>query len=455
MRQLKRARFVSTAAPIAIARIFQQATLDEIRGRYLRSSSPYSQLRPQLTALLDIWAELASDRSNPLMASVRSIVEEDTRRAAVVLCDARLTSDVRAELDISPKLQGLEVLAQYWLRQEVWYERLILFGNPYWYELSMFAAPRSPMFDLVRFAWVPGRVAQEPLLKLMPHTAQVDPAPEDTGIDDVDDSAEDDRWLTDDRMSELVLLGGQEHRRGKDSHEELVEVVRALPVLVEGGGGVFLEAEDGSSVLVLDLEEEERRRVHRIPVEDVAEGTFVLLRSGGAGDHVVPVADVILGSRRNAVRTMQREWKNRLREIVRQSSLLEVSIRLLDFGAVRAEEGNVRRWMWQRSIRPQDRADFDAILRLVGLESDRDQYWAAMAAIDRAHLRAGQVIRKALLDQVRKADLGALERRGRMEFDLPGEATGAMVACRVLSVAKQHLDVAAANVGKLISMGNL
>jgi hypothetical protein len=452
IRNVRRARFVSTAAPLALATIYRPTALEEMRERYLRNAFPYPRLRPLVVSVLDMWAGFVADWSNPLMNAVQTIIGDGEGRDAIVLADPRLAGEVRAALRALPPLAALDVLTQHDMRREIWFERLVLFGNPAWYDSSLFAAPRGAAFELVRFSWVPGRISQAPLLSAITWTEQADKTLDGHEVDAADDAGGDDGWLNDSRIADLIVLGSEEHRPARDAQQELIEVIWARPVLLEGGGGVFLETEDHASVLILDLEEDERRRVHRIPVDDVVVGTYVLLRSGGAGDHVIPVADGILGARRDALRAMQREWKKRLREEVRRSSLLEVSLRLLELGAVRAEEGNLRRWIWERSIRPQDRADFDAILRLVGLDGERDRYWSAMGLIDRAHLRAGQVIRKALLEQVREADLGALQEGGRMEFDLPGEETGGMVACRVLQIGRQQVQVPIGNVGKLLHL---
>jgi hypothetical protein len=77
-----------------------------------------------------------------------------------------------------------------------------------------------------------------------------------------------------------------------------------------------------------------------------------------------------------------------------------------------------------------------------------------MALIERAHIKAGQLIRRMLLEQVMKSDLAELERVGSMEFDLPGTGTGRMVAFRVVRSASEPVVISAANVGRVLNAGD-
>jgi hypothetical protein len=251
-------------------------------------------------------------------------------------------------------------------------------------------------------------------------------------------------------LQEIVHRANAVNAAGSQRHD----LIRALPVALEGGRAVFLDAEDGATVLVLDLAERGKSRVRRIPTADIEEGVFVLLRAGGGGDYVLPVADAVLGRRATECRKLQRDWKTRLRAQVEVHGLFETSIALLEHGGVRAEEGNVRRWMWDRNIRPREYADFLAIMRLTGLDADVTRYWNTMALIERAHIKAGQLIRRMLLEQVMKSDLTELERIGSMEFDLPGTGTGRMVAFRVVRSASDPVVISAANVGRLLNAGD-
>src|SRR5207245_9573727 len=96
-------------------------------------------------------------------------------------------------------------------------------------------------------------------------------------------------WLSDLSFAEVLRDVGRD--AGGDAAKE---TVRARPFLLEGDRVVFLEAEEKASALILDLEEHDEDRLQRLAVDDIAEGMYVLLRSAGGGDYVVPVADTLL-----------------------------------------------------------------------------------------------------------------------------------------------------------------
>jgi hypothetical protein len=147
------------------------------------------------------------------------------------------------------------------------------------------------------------------------------------------------------------------------------------------------------------------------------------------------MADNLLGKTAQYVRNCQREWKSRLRRAVLASSLIEVSVRLLDAGSTCANEMNVRNWMSARNIKTHDPRDFAAIMHVVGLEDQTEEYWGAMAAISRAHQRVGQQIRRVLLRRLQEVDLASLERDGRLEISLPGVDAGSLTAFRIIDLA--------------------
>jgi len=78
-----------------------------------------------------------------------------------------------------------------------------------------------------------------------------------------------------------------------------------------------------------------------------------------------------MGNEAEGARMMQGLWKTRLREAARLSSLLGLSLKLIDLGSGRANEVNVRNWMLYKSIKTWEYNDFAAIMQLVGLGGDR------------------------------------------------------------------------------------
>ena len=183
---------------------------------------------------------------------------------------------------------------------------------------------------------------------------------------------------------------------------------------------------------------------------------FLLVRTGGGGEYIALLADRILGEHSARAREVQIDWKDRLRRKVRKDGLHQVVRDLKNYGSRRAIHVNVRNWMSYKSIKTEDQRDFLAVMRLIGLADRFDDYWKTMTLIDSAHRRAGQLIRRQLLAEVRKADLQGLEKLGRMDFELTGMEGGNLSAIRIQNVHPQTFEIDVARLGHPIEMdGNL
>jgi hypothetical protein len=245
-------------------------------------------------------------------------------------------------------------------------------------------------------------------------------------------------------------------RRGLAQTESSFDDVPAKIAVLESGFGVFLEDDESASVLTFNLETDDlTQRIRRTPVQRLVQGMFVLLRTTGGGDYILPIADKLLGKTAPYLRNCQREWKVQLRRVVAQSSLFEVSVRLLDAGSTCANETNVRNWMFPRNIKTHDPKDFAAIMRVIGLQDRTDEYWSAMAAISQAHQRAGQHIRRVLLRRLQEVDLTTLERHGRLEISLPDVDAGSLTAFRIIDLASSGQLVATTKLNHPFPIGDL
>ncbi len=199
---------------------------------------------------------------------------------------------------------------------------------------------------------------------------------------------------------------------------------------------IFVEEDSGASVLTINPDADEKQeRVVRLPPSLLKPEMFIILRSTGGSDYIVTMADKLLGSAAASCRRQQQDWKDRLRTLVLDSSLLEVSVKLLDAGSTsRAYETNVRNWISSRNIRPHSYEDFSAIMRIIGIPDKAEEYWRSMEHIARHHQRAGQQIRRLLLRKLRSMDLTNLRRLGRLDIALPDADAGTLTAFRVMAI---------------------
>ncbi len=205
---------------------------------------------------------------------------------------------------------------------------------------------------------------------------------------------------------------------------DTADVVPARLCLLIGNLAVFVAADDGASSLIIDASEMEHAAVRRVLVHDLEPGMYLLLRTSGGGDFIAPLADRILGKSATKLRSEQAEWKGRLiRQAIerfgsksrRELSSLVCS-HLQSQGLSQTHSANIHYWMSSKCIRPRKSEHFAAILKFAGLEERTEGIGSAMLEIDRAHRRAGHLIRRMLLQKIAGASLEPLERDGQMDF---------------------------------------
>jgi hypothetical protein len=456
-RRLRRCRFELCAAPLSANYLERRADdlQHELRQQLTHCAVQYPTWAVRAQDLLERAILLLQKGTLPLLTAIKTLAASSgSDGTAVLIKDARLLAASQEALGSCENLRGVEVVSLADLRGQICYERLIIVGPPRWFPDYVFAAPRAREITVLVYDWIRDHWKLEPAfvrstrgkttgwrqvgLTLEGHDSGLATATQITAQD----------LLPKAQLGDLVPGTGSQ-AGGRGSHEE----VDARGFLLEGDWGVFLEGEAKASALVIALTADEGEPVRRIPIGDIEPGMFVLLRTSGGGDYIVPLADEILGPEAQQVRAYQQEWKERLRSLVAARGLFATSSRLLDAGSTRANEMNVRNWISPRNIRTWDYEDFLAIMRVTGLESEAEEYWSAMGKIVKAHHRAGKQIRDALLDQVRQTDLRKLERLGQMEVDLPGAQSGSLTAYRVEAVLPDLVSVRWNRIGRPFQVG--
>ena len=396
--------------------------------------------------------ELRGTSENPLWSSVESdLGSGQGRSVGLLIKPARLVAAVRDSTAATRR--DLDVLTESQLRRAVSFDRLYVFGAGRWYPGFVFSAPRAPVVNIVRY----GVLSDSP--------------PDEAAF--VKPMYRPNRVL-------FPLSAGKRFGRGFEIEADEVRPAFDLASLMrqaEVGGGVepgvtpservpvrvlfleqdiavFVSAAEGASELTVDLQEDADKLVHRVSAKSLEPGMAVLVRTEGGGDYIVAAADQIMGKEANELRWYQRHWKGRLRALAEEVGVVETVDRLKAAGSKIANRQNLRNWMSPRSIRTQRRNDFDAIFRVIGLTEEADRYWGMMSAIDTAHGRAGSLIRRRLLQQVKRADLSALQTEGRQDFELPGEVGGGSItAVRIVAISPEVVDVHGSAVHRMFELG--
>ncbi len=436
---LRKYGFALCAAPLPFNEpSIQQTDIGKLNSSRVALDKVYPAQALQLGKTILCLEAINQRGENPYATWLAEDALRNPGTKAVLISDSRLVSAAEYQLSRDRATRRLSVITPAQLARERWFDVLYVLGAARWFPSYIFDAPRSKKTQLVRYAWIKdGREPSKTFLSAaVPAVGEADDPPEQEVYD----------------ASELLPVVDWRSIGQKLAAAELQNVFEsadAYLVLLEGDRAVFLEAEDGATVLTIDLDADESTdRLARIATNEVRAGTFLLLRTSGGGDYIVVEADRhFLKERAPEVREAQRNWKTLLRYEVEKDGLLGVSLRLLDLGSNSAEEINVRNYLSPRSIRTRAPEDFQAIMRLVGLGEQWERYWNMMGEIDHAHRLAGHRVRRQLLRKLEELDLTELERVGQMDITLPEVDAGGLTAFRVLDVSPDSQLVAINRVG--------
>ena len=223
---------------------------------------------------------------------------------------------------------------------------------------------------------------------------------------------------------------------------EFDDLVSSQMVELEEGSGVWLALHTPGSegyrrYDYLGLDYDGSPGVFDAPVPELAPGTFLLLRTSGAGgDYIELCADLRLGELAPRYRETQRTWKNLLaRKLQDHDGDLQVlSAVLIDIGCKVATPNNIRNWLNPRNIGLGDKENFARLLEYLGIGDQVKIYWDRLNAIRSAHQNAGREIKTRLFQEIKRMSPEDLVNMGDKEFVLSEGDGGSLTAFRIRKV---------------------
>lgn len=429
-------RVLSAPLPLCHPSLIDASAADLLLKRVRAVGQSYSDLCEVSHSYKSALAALRSSDGNPLWGALEEdLADGQADNVGLLIKPARLVAAVR---DLAAhEWPRLEVTTESHLRSAVAFDRLYIFGAGRWYPGFVFSAPRAPDLRVVRYGLLnDGPPNEATFVKPLnqPTRALFMPARGRGADGSLQIGADEVRPVLD--VASIMRRAGEGNRVGTPGTSGELVKVRAL--LLEQDLAVLVSAADGSSELTVDFREDTEQLVQPVPTIDLEPGMAVLVRREGGGDDIVAVADEIMAEPAEEFRRCQQHWKGLLGNLVDKLGSAEIVYRLKVAGSKIANYQNLRNWMGPRSIRTLDKVDFDAIFQVIGLAEDADRYWGMMEVIDRAHRRAGRLIRHRLLEQVQRADLSPLQAEGRQDFKLPREfGGGSLTAIRIVAVPSE------------------
>lgn len=447
-RWLRRYRFKLCSAPLKFSHpaVIAPETIENMSRFLKRLQLTYPGIASKARDLFDMASKLAQSNENPLLEYLKVLVNpQNSYKIALLIKDSSLIKHVEEIFSKHYALRKVQMLGTSQLRGGNLFDLLLVIGPARWFPEHIFDSPRASEIHVIRYSWIRDRWKREPAFLEFSLPASQDP----TIVFEGDSAWEEPHGLNAIEYNEPAELLPSINwddinarlNQSTSPEDQTQEHVKARLFSLAGEGAVFLESSKNSKALVIDLEGDESEedgdgnesgsRVKRIRVKDIQEGMFILLRTSGGGDYIIPLADRILGDKARQAREMQLYWKELLRDVVKRRGTTETSVALKACGAMRASVTNVRNWMSAKTIRPQNYEDFEAIMSLIGLKERALDYWEVAIAIETAHRQAGHYIRNLLLKKVLHSDLSELEKTGRMDFELEQGDGGKLTAFRV------------------------
>jgi hypothetical protein len=323
-------------------------------------------------------------------------------------------------------------------------EDVLAVGPTAWFPERLLRAPRAKRFLFVRYAWIRDSVRELGLIEGSAAEVRqgMQEEPPRTARARFHNRAED---LV--PKFEWSAIERDAHR-GAESQGEPVE---AELFVLASGQGVFIEKRDGARANVAEVDEE--LLVRQQLVSQLVPGDFLVVRNEGDADYVRVYADQLLGTRAVELRDLQRRMKRRLNEEIDLHGVTATAEKLRGFGSSIASENNLRRWADPANITTKEKSDFSAICRLIGTVHV-DRLWGAMQEIRGAHSRAGNEVRRLLLAELKRAELGTLLRRGWDDYDVEEiEGEGSLRVARLTGRAPSAQSVPRSRLRKAFNIG--
>ncbi|WP_028064633.1 hypothetical protein [Solirubrobacter soli] len=403
-------RLATVPLPVNSPALGVQAVADEVLPRLRRAGDVAPDHAHLASAVAGMLEHLWACGDDPLGEAVREQMASH-QDAAILLVEGRHARAVSEAFMEAPVLTAAELS-----RTRV--NDVIAVGPSEWFPDRVLRAPRAERFVFVRFGWLRDR---RPELDLVSGSQKrVRQALADAPARDPRDG----RPVVEagEVVPQIEWHAVRRAARHSDADSSGEPVEAALFVLASGQG-VHFESREGARANVAQVEEE--LLVHQVAVADLAQGDFLVVRTEGDENYVRTYADKLLGAGAADLRRLQRRIKGRLISELDDAGAAQVARRLQRLGSNIASENNVRRWADPSNIRTRDYSDFAAICALIG-EEQPEAMWEAMDKIWKAHIKAGNEIRKLLLAELQKADLSALLQNGWDDYEveeIDGEGT--------------------------------
>jgi hypothetical protein len=417
---------------------------------------------PESIAQLNLISDLIHDfpdEDHPFMKWLKMQYSDNQQQTSIAICipHTRNIYEVEQFIEQGNLLQGLdyEIINPRQLRKNVFYDQIIFCGSIHLFSENQYTdyeyvwrSPRAEKLYFLSFSWIKEGFNLEPVFNIEPNSLPVTVSTkivaEKTGFEAIKPAPQNTETTIEDLnfLPSSFLPDSSKDQSGY--HSEIADC-ECKAVFLDDCSFLYKEIESYSHIVRFDPE----TKVEKIQNKDLRQGMPLIVRTEGSDDSISAVADMLLGDRAVSMRQIQDDWKICFRKKVFSFECLsDVQEELIRLGSQRANETNIRNWIRNDTIKPNNFKDFKAIMEFSGIVEKTEAYWANATKIFTMHIKAGKEISRLLRLRITESAMNNFTRYGRIEVDLPGIA-GKLSVINIEAISTDHMTIGAAQVDKL------
>ncbi|MGA4719753.1 hypothetical protein [Fictibacillus nanhaiensis] len=339
------------------------------------------------------------------------------------------------------------------LKTDTFFDQIIIIGPTRWFPYFIYNSPHAPKVHTITYKWLERKFEEDLYLERSTNKSTIF-----SGRKIIFN----DQLFQKDELEDVILETNIENTLDHKIIEKQLsnitkktiineEVVPAKLVVLSNDRGIFFEDVSLKNIFSI-YSDPYGFTIGKTSINEIEKNSYILVRTGTKQDLIRAKADEIIGNNSQLYRKIQMRWKNRLRYYVLQNGMNFVQKALLNLGVKNPTEPNIRNWMSEDNIKPALENDFKNILKFINLEEKTDKYIKVAKLLLRAHMEAGTLIRRKLIDEIKKTDLSVLELRGEHVFNLPGEKNVSFTAYRVEFIVERKYQVPSSELKEVISL---
>ncbi len=421
---IRRFIFLSLVLPLPHDHPFLKFTGTSI-STLNRGTLAYPSISADFLSIYDLCGQLQKSSSNPLLEEITNIIQP----SHAILVVPRSNWVAPLEEYFQTIHYPLKVDSQSTVnRNNTIWNNMVICGPVGAYDESIYTVRRADTISWLTFSWKPLRFTSKVEFIDYSHLGTTLQAISSHGAQSVPK-----RGFPDLTMHELYSEENQPSAHREDS-------VPARSVWLADEGLIYVNANLRARSWILDTVSMPPR-ARQVLSDDLMPGQFLIVRTHGGGDLIVPVADSILGPDHVFLRKNLALWKQTMAHFISENGLSQTAALLQSNGASRlATPNNLKYWISPLSIAPSSKLDFKALLKPLGLDSRSDNWWRESRRIKSAHMAAGSRIRKWLLEQASTLTDRDF-RDGRIELKMPEEKIASAAAIEIEHVSTTIVNI--------------